>query len=306
MMIYEYSPFFNENRVLEIKVREASRWVDQIHICEADRNFSDEPKKSMYKPFFEACPEDAGLGARVYLHTLETEQLFRSPPREQIYYNPEVHNKDHFDSWYWRLLCGNAAYHNESVQRNHAAVLRQTVLDEDIVILSDVDEILDSRFAGRLIDEVRKRDIITVKLHYSVFYLNLFTASNHGVPHFAYRLFLMTGRHFKTMPFNSDYLRKRGIEGGFLDEIYCPDEPMGFHHSWLEPDKNAFSKLKAFRNNVQDQSMITPVFASNCITKKRLPYLNADLYVDNDKDFLGALSEMDTSNLWISEESTAG
>lgn len=301
MMIYEYSPFLNENRVLEIKVREAAGWVDQIHVCEADRNFSYEPKRSMYRPFFETSPEHAGLGARVHLHTLATEKLFCAPPKEQIYYNPEVHNKDHFDSWYWRLLRGNAAYHNESVQRNHATILKQTVRDEDIVILSDVDEILDSRFAKRLINEAKKHGIITVKLHYSAFYLNLFAASNHGMPHFAYRLFLMTGRYFKTMPFSPDYLRKRGIEGGFLNEIYCPDEPMGYHHSWLEPDKNALSKLKAFHKNVQDQSMINPEFASNCISQKRLRYLNAELYIDNDKDFLRALSEMDTSNLWFFE-----
>jgi hypothetical protein len=242
------------------------------------------------------------LNAKVQFHTLETEHLFHAPPVEQIYYNPEQHGKENFDSWYWHLLCGNAAYHNEAVQRNHADFLKDVVSDEDIVILSDVDEVLDSRYAERLIQEVKKHDIITVKLHYSVFYLNLFTASNHGMPDFAFRLFLVSGRYFKTMPFTSDYLRKRGIEGGFLDEIYCPEEPMGFHHSWLDPDEHAFAKLQAFHKNVQDQSMISKDFAGKCIREKKLSYLDAELYIDNQKSFLGALSDMDTSNLWYKEE----
>lgn len=302
MSVYEYSPFFNENRVLEIKIREASKWIDGFHLCEADRTFSYAPKSTNFNPFYRRDLASESMGEKVHHHPLKTEGLFRAPPAEQIYYDP-ARGPDDFDVWYWRLLCGNAAYFNEAVQRNRAThLLENTVHDDDIVILSDLDEVLDGRYADQIVEETRKRGIITVKLHYSVFYLNLFTASNHGTPHFSYRLYVMTGRYFKTMPFTPDYLRKRGIEGGFLNEIHCLQEFMGFHHSWLEHDKTAFPKLKAFEANVQDRSIIDPGYAEKCLRDRRLHYLKADLYIDNEKKFLGSLKEMDTSGLWLEQD----
>jgi hypothetical protein len=298
--VYEYSPFLNEHRVLEIKAREAAKWVHEIHLCEADRTFSYGVKDTNFHPSAEALP------CRVRHHSLKTDGVFRKPDENQIYYDPKVHGRDGFDTWYWRLLCGNAAYHNEAVQRNYAtSFLHDVVTDEDIVILSDVDEIVDSRFAERIVEETKRHGIMTMRLHYSVFYLNLFTRTNHGVSDFSYRLFVMTGRYFKTMPFTPDYLRKRGIEGGFLNEIYCPEQHLGFHHSWLEPDKNALRKLQAFRANVKDQSIIDPGYVEKCLRERRLHYLNADLYIDDNKPFLSSLSEMDRSGLWLESETGA-
>lgn len=300
MTIHEYSPFFNENRALEIKLREASKWIDQLHLCEADRTFSHAAKDTNFAPFYQHQPGAAGLSKIVRYHPLQTAGLFREPPTEQVYYDPTRHGPAHFDAWYWELLCGNAAYHNEAVQRNHAVpLLRPVVEDDDIVVLSDLDEVLDSRHAQRIVEETRRHGIITVKLHYSVFYLNLFTTSNHGMPDFSYRLFVMTGRRFKTMPFSPDYLRKRGIEGGLRHEIHCVPEHMGFHHSWLEHEKTAFAKLKAFEANVGDRSIIDPGYAGKCVVDRRLHYLDADLVVDNTRPFLGCLRDMEVADLWL-------
>jgi len=296
MKIFEYSPYFNEKKALEIKLREGAKWIDELHFCEADRTFSYEPKELHFERDTRPFPEHA---ARIRHHVLSSEGSFRSPLAEQIYYDPSQGLKG-FDRGYWALLTGNGAYHNEAVQRNHALpILRDAVEDDDIVILSDLDEILDSRLADRIVEETRRHQIITVKLHYSVFYLNLFTASNHGVPNFSYRLYVLTGRYFRTLPFAPDYLRKRGIEGGFLSEIHCLDEPAGFHHSWLEHERTAFKKLQAFAANVEDQSIIDPDYATKCLRDRRLHYLDAELYVDNDKQFLRSLEEMDTTGLWI-------
>lgn len=298
MKVHEYSPFFNEERVLEIKLREAVRWIDRVHLCEADRTFSNAPKGRNY-PAAELAARAPELAALADHQELQAADLFRAPSAHQIYYDP-TRGAEGFDAWYWDLLRGNAAYHNEAVQRNW--VTRQVgagIEDDDIVILSDVDEILDSRHAERIIAETRKHGIITVKLHFSVFYLNLFTTSNHGVPDFSYRLYVMTGRHFRTMPFTPDYLRKRGIEGGWLGMIPCLPEPMGFHHSWLEHRKNAFPKLKAFEANVADRSLIDPEYAERCLADRRLHYLDAELVVDDTRPFLRALREMDTADLWL-------
>ncbi|WP_437933844.1 hypothetical protein [Sorangium sp. So ce341] len=296
MKIFEYSPYFNEKKALEIKLREGLKWIDELHFCEADRTFSYDPKELHFESDARPFREHA---ARIRHHVLSSEGAFRTPAAQQIYYDPSW-GPAAFDRWYWALLTGNAAYHNEAVQRNHAlTVLRAAVEDDDVIILSDLDEILDSRLADRIVDETRRHQIITVKLHYSVFYLNLFTASNHGVPDFSYRLYVMTGRYFKAMPFASDYLRKRGIEGGFLNDIHCVEEPMGFHHSWLEHERTAFPKLQAFAANVADRSVVDPGYAAKCVSDRRLHYLDADLYVDDAKPFLRSLQEMDTTGLWL-------
>jgi hypothetical protein len=296
MKIFEYSPYFNEKKALEIKLREGAKWIDELHFCEADRTYSYEPKELHFERDSFALGEYA---PRVRRHLVSSVESFRPVLADQIYYDPR-RGLTGFDRWYWALLTGNSAYHNEAVQRNHVLpVLRDVVEDDDIVILSDLDEILDSRLADRIVEETRRHQVITVKLHYSVFYLNLFVASNHGVPDFSYRLYVMTGRCFRTMPFTSDYLRKRGIEGGFVNEIRCLDEPAGFHHSWLEHERTAFRKLQAFAANVQDQSIIVPNYAAKCLSDRRLHYLDADLYVDNEKKFLQALQDMDTAGLWI-------
>lgn len=296
MKIFEYSPYFNEKKALEIKLREGAKWIDELHFCEADRTFSHDAKELHFERDARPFGEQAG---RVRHHVLSTEGLFRPPTVAQLYYDP-TKGREGFDRWYWALLAGNGAYHNEAMQRNHAVpILRDAVSDDDIVILSDLDEILDSRLADRIVEETRRHQIITVKLHYSAFYLNLFVARNHGVPNFSYRLYVMTGRYFRTMPVTSDYLRKRGIEGGFLNEIHCLDEPAGFHHSWLEHERTAFPKLQAFAANVQDRSVVDPGFAVKCLSNRRLHYLDTELRVDNDKRFLRSLQEMDTTGLWI-------
>lgn len=296
MKIIDYSPFLNENRVLEIKLKEASRWMNEVHLCEAPRTFSYEPKSSFLDTQLLDKHGRDHPQVQVKRHQLE-DAIFQEPPKTQIYYDPERNGSEGFDAWYWRLLCGNAAYHNEAMQRNYVERLRYELEDDDIVILSDVDEIIDSRFAGQIISAVRQHGIITVKLHFSVFYLNLFATSNHGVPDFAYRVYIMTGRYFRTMPFSPDYLRKRGIEGGFLNEIPCLETPMGFHHSWLEPDKNALAKLQAFQANVADQSMISNDYINQCINDKKLHYLDAELQLDNSRPFLSALNDIDLNGL---------
>jgi hypothetical protein len=300
MTVFEYSPFFNENRVFEIKLREAAQWIDEVHVCEADRTFSHAAKPKNFLPTYERAHDSQSLAAKVRYHAVESEGLFRVPSQNELYYDPEVAQSQNFDRWYWELLRGNAAYHNEAAQRNQAlAALRAHVTDADIVILSDVDEVLDSRHAQRILDETRKRGIITAKLHYSAFYLNLFAGSNHGMPHFSYRLYVMTGQFLRTMPFTPDYLRKKGIEGGFRTEIHCPEEHLGFHHSWLEPETHAFMKLKAFESNVEDKSMITADYVTKCLSDRKLHYLGAPLYVDNDKPFLRATEGMRTTDLWL-------
>ncbi|WP_160716841.1 hypothetical protein [Chitinophaga solisilvae] len=291
MKIFEYCPFFNEHKIASMKIRETGYWIDELHICEADRNFSYEDKPYLF--------DTAMLSDKVKYHRIAATDLFRPALPEQSYYHPDNCPPEQFDQWYWHILTHNMGYHNEAMQRNYCHILKDIAGDDDIIILSDLDEFLDSRLADRIIDTVKKHQIITVKLHFSVFYLNLFSDKSHGVDDFSYRTYIMTGKYFRKMPFTGDYLRKKGISGGLLKTVHCTEEFMGFHHSWLQPAANAFTKLKAFEANVKDKALIRSDFAEQCIRDKRLPYLDASLYIDNEKPFLRCVTESDTQGLWM-------
>ncbi|AIQ14598.1 glycosyltransferase family 17 protein [Paenibacillus durus] len=291
MKIYEFCPFFNENRVADIKVKENARWIDELHVIEANKTFSYSDKPQNFNP--------AHLGPKVIYHPIHADDLFRKPEGHQLYFNPSTCHAANFDRWYWRLLSYNSAFHNEACQRNMCSyILREWVEDDDVIILADFDEIIDSRLADRIVSEVKRRQIITVKMYYSVFFLNLFCHSNHGAPHWSYRVFAMTGRFFKSMPYSSDYLRKKGIAEGLYKDIFCLEEPVGFHHSWLEYPKTALPKLQAFAANVKDKSIVNEDYIKQCLNDKKLYYLDTELYVDNHKAFLTALQEIQTADLW--------
>ncbi|SDG48835.1 Glycosyltransferase family 17 [Fontibacillus panacisegetis] len=290
MKIFEFCPFFNENRVAEIKLKEDARWIDELHVIEANKTFSYADKLRNFDPAY--------LGPKVIYHPLHADNVFRKPERHQLYFNPETCHAANFDRWYWRLLSYNIAFHNESYQRSRCSdILRERVEDDDVIILADFDEIIDSRMADRIVSEVKRRQVITVKMHYSVFFLNLFCRSNHGAPHWSYRVFAMTGRFFRSMPFSGDYLRKKGIAEGLYQDIYCLEEPAGFHHSWLDYRQTALPKLQAFAANVKDKSIVNEDYIKQCLDDKKLYYLDTELYVDNEKSFLPALQDIQTADL---------
>ncbi|WDM20017.1 hypothetical protein [Paenibacillus polymyxa] len=291
MKIYEFCPFFNENRIADIKIKENSGWIDELHVIEANKTFSYLDKPRNFNPDY--------VGPKVIYHPFHADQLFREPEKHSLYFDVDSCGADNFDRWYWRLLSHNSAFHNEACQRNKStSILQDKVEDDDVIILADFDEIIDSRMADRIVSEVKKHQVITIKMHYSVFFLNLFCQSNHGAPYWSYRVFAMTGRYFKSMPFLPDYLRKKGIAEALYHDIYCLEELAGFHHSWLEYQKTALLKLQAFAANVEDKSILNAEYIDQCLHDKKLYYIDSELYVDNSKSFLSSLQELETDDLW--------
>lgn len=291
MRIFEFCPFFNERKIAELKIKEAGYWIDELHFCEANKTFSYNDKPFNF--------DETLISPRVKYHRLEAKDCFEPASPDVSYYNLASCKAHNFDEWYWNLLSRNFAYFNEAAQRNNCTLLNDVVSDDDIVILSDVDELLDSRMADRIVDTVKRHQIITVRLHFSVFYLNLFCDKSHGANDFSYRLYVMTGRYFRKMPFTADYLRKKGIAEGLVGTVYCPEGFAGFHHSWLQHQSSAFEKLSAFEANVEDKRLIRRDFAEQCIRDMRLPYIDANLYNSNDKPFLRSILESDTQGLWF-------
>lgn len=167
MKIYEFCPFFNENRIADIKIKENSGWIDELHVIEANKTFSYLDKPRNFNPDY--------VGPKVIYHPFHADQLFREPEKHSLYFDVDSCGADNFDRWYWRLLSHNSAFHNEACQRNKSiSILQDKVEDDDVIILADFDEIIDNRMADRIVSEVKKHQVITIKMHYSVFFLNLF------------------------------------------------------------------------------------------------------------------------------------
>lgn len=56
----------------------------------------------------------------------------------------------------------DTAWYNEGVSRNYS-LWNSNYKDDDILILSDIDEIIDSKYADEIIDAVNHYGVITIK-----------------------------------------------------------------------------------------------------------------------------------------------
>jgi len=248
MKIYEFCPYYNEAVVTNIKIEENSGWVDELHLVEANRTFRFDPKPYHFSPNHPAPENKTGANSTVVYHKLDGDRLFRG----KTHWGPS-----HFFPYFRKK---DSARTNEMIQRNHVhQVLHPD--DDDIVILSDIDEIIDSRHADYVVDMARRHGIITVRLHHTLFFLNLYSQNWHEIwdggnapRDYSYRTFVMTGRHFNALPYKSDRLRRKGEANKLASSITCLPEITGFHHSWLGDAASIAGKIKAYSHSLSDHS----------------------------------------------------
>ncbi|MBN4046644.1 hypothetical protein JYU02_01450, partial [bacterium AH-315-P15] len=152
MKIIEFSPFYNENLLLGIKTAEARAWIDEVHVVESNRTFR--------------------FAEKPYNLTIEDPLLIHHKLDGTIAFKGAFHRGISRRFPFYRKK--DSARTNETIQRNvvHKAI---DPADDDIVILSDIDEILDSSKADYLVDQVTKHGLVTVRLHHSLFFLNLYS-----------------------------------------------------------------------------------------------------------------------------------
>ena len=234
MPIHEFSPFYNENLLAELKVLENSNWIDKFHITESDRDFRFN-KKDFY--FNITHPSIDYLKLNGFLHF------------------QRAHYRLSREKWFLRRVALDP-WQNDMRQRNFA-VKDFIPQDNDILIFSDIDEIIDSRYHQDLIRHIDKYGIVTIKLHYTLYFLNLFSENWVGPPDYSYRVFLMSGEYFKKNSVNVDQLRKAGERGDLEKTVKCFPEFAGFHHSWLGDEKFLLAKLGAYPHarNEHDDSI---------------------------------------------------
>ncbi len=251
MKIFEFNLFYNEHDALTIKQGEAARWVDELHLCEATRTFRGQARAS------------SGLQADDFLriHQFDGDRFHPEYKWGLSRYAPFFRRKD-------------MARKNETMQRNAVHELLSPE-DDDIVILADVDEIIDSRHAEAIIAAAREHGIVSIRLRHTFFFLNLFSTRFHEAwpgspPDYAYRVFVMTGAYLNTMRRTSDRLRRLGEWNRLGGEVHLMDGYRGTHHSWLGDAETAFTKLKSYAHRTEEHDPDLVDAASGEITLARL------------------------------------
>ncbi len=139
-MIYDCFPFFNELDLLEIRFRLLNEIVDKFVIIESNRTFSLNKKKLFF---------------------LENKNRFKKYENKIIHIvvedTPALFNKFFIPkpkSLFWRLLHKKRitlnAHDIDSFQRNMVVEGLSNCKDEDIIILSDVDEIPNPKILSQI------------------------------------------------------------------------------------------------------------------------------------------------------------
>lgn len=174
-------PFFNENLIANLNIEEASKWVDEIHVTEFDKSF----KYKLHEHCFHNRNE------KVYYHPMDASKLYKKP-RAFI-----PHFFLHPISRWMKKIIRDTAWYNDGVSRNYS-LWNSNYQDDDTLILSDIDEIIDSKYANEIINAVDYYGIITIRVYFTMFYFNLFCPNWSGPSDYSYRIFIVKG----------DYLRK--------------------------------------------------------------------------------------------------
>ncbi len=234
-------PFYNENLVAKINIAEASKFVDEIHLTECNKSFK--YKEHNY------CFEKQSDNKKLFYHQIDGNKLYKRPRKyiPHIFLNPISKWMNH--------ICFDTAWYNEGVSRNNS-LWNSEYSDEDIIILSDIDEIIDYKYFDEIIESTKKYGIVTINIYFTMFYFNLFCNKWSGPQKYSYRIFCVRGDIMRKRFFNdSDFLRKQGEQFHLLDEVKCLDGMRGFHHSWLGDEKFVVNKLKSYAHTMDNHSL---------------------------------------------------
>jgi|ERR1035437_4395231 hypothetical protein len=260
MKIIECSPFFREEMLARVHIPESCKWVDEFHILEANRTHQDKPKEFVFdRRLLEQF-------RNVHYHAADVSSLFKHSRKliPRMLATPLSSG---------RRMVWNTAWYNEGLQRNLATSFPD-IRDDDILILSDFDEIIDSKLAERLVGEVMKRGIVTVRLHQTVFYFDLFCKrmDGHVVPDWSYRVVMLMGSVFRRKwKSDSNWLRKLGERGGLVDQVFCPEGFHGFHITFLGDESLVSQKLAAYAHTEMNH-LNTEKHIRACIRNRRSIY----------------------------------
>lgn len=235
MRIFEVSNILNEQILFDIKSKNNKNFINKFHVIESNFTYKYKKKNYLIKNNFN----------HVALHQVNFEKLFNKPSIKLSRYFP------FFDRNKYVWL-------NEAIQRNYLTdTIKANLRDDDILIISDLDEIINFSNLDRILYYLKKYNFITVKLYQTMFFFNLFNSpENAGPPDWSYRIFIMYGKVFKRLRHTIDGLRIKGVQGILKDEVFCPDEYMGFHHSWVGDIDKIIYKINSYSHTYKDHKAV--------------------------------------------------
>ncbi|MCH4242407.1 MAG: hypothetical protein LKF81_10990 [Prevotella sp.] len=279
-------PFYNENLLANLNIEEASKWVDEIHLTECNKSF-----KYTDHPY---CFHLNHANSKVFYHQLNASKYYLRP--RKIIPHIIVHPVSR-----WMKHCyRNTAWYNEGISRNHSLWNCQ-YSDEDILVLSDVDEIIDSNYADEIVENVRKKGVVTIELYFTVFYFNLWCPKFSGPKYYSYRIFIIKGAIMRKRFHNdSDYLRKLGERGLLTNKVECLHGIKGFHHSWLGDENFVVNKFNSFAHNMGDgfdgisdkNGQLSIAKLKEHLHKGKSIFKNAPLILKDDMPFIQGVNKL--------------
>lgn len=255
MKVYECSPYYNEELIAQIKIKEAANWIDEFHVTESNKTFTYKDKDYNFKY---ACND------MVKYHQIDGKKHFKSP-RWGLSKTP------------WFIKFKTFPWCNEAIQRNLSCSCIHPN-DDDVVVLTDLDEIVDSRYADKVIEEVKKHQVVALKLHYTEYFFNLYVDYRLApIHHWCFRSYAMTGKYFNIMKTTSDQLRRMGTDGVLTNQVHCMEDYVGFHHSWIGDEQYCLNKLAAYSHDHNDhapelylnKNEVNVEFLNKCLHEKK-------------------------------------
>jgi beta-1,4-mannosyl-glycoprotein beta-1,4-N-acetylglucosaminyltransferase len=162
-MIYSCTIFSNEFDLLDLKIAEELNHIDKMIIIEATKTHSNRPKP-----------------LRLY--------------KNSKYKHPKIEIRVVGDNF-----VNDNFWTNIKIQRD--AALPNNLKDDDIILLSDVDEIIPAEDVLKIIKTVKEKQIIKIRFTGYRYYINLKVTS--GVNSLWTHIFAVTGKYFKEKGNNS-------------------------------------------------------------------------------------------------------
>lgn len=225
-MIYSISMFFNETDLLDLKIKEESPYVDKILIMEAAITHSGNLKPCNF-------PIDKYKDNKKVKHVFIKPEAFIDCP---------------------------GRWDKEERQRN-LAMSHLEVTDDDILIVTDVDEIINGENIEKIIIETRKHGIVRIGMRLFYYHINVIQP-NFQWPH----AYAATGKKCKESSLSFLRTGPDRNNGVFHTKfVYIPN--CGNHFAWIGGTKKIEEKI----NNFAHEEFDTPEIKADI--KKRFENL---------------------------------
>lgn len=213
--------FFNELDLLELRLEQHNSFVDKFIIIEANSTHSCIPKPYILE-------ESYGRFAKFHDKIIYTKINFNDKNK----YNIISWNKSN------NINMNKDIWSNENFQRNYSLVVLKNQLanDEDIIISSDLDEIIDTHTMTMAKDLLSSYEIIKCRQKHYAYKLNLYCGDDTVGP--------------KILKYN----KFKSIDPSLLREFDIGHEIRGgWHFSFLSEDiDNVYKKFISFSHSFQN------------------------------------------------------